>query len=141
MKRLLTLIIIIITILITACSRRGDGSLSPDAPADAVPSLEGDYAVNGFDPLGTEYSGTLSIFSTDTPGEYTMQWIIVGNIQEGQGTLVGNTLQVEWRSLEEFNDQIFGTAIYTVTVNGELYGTRLVDGVTGAGTEKAYPNK
>ena len=140
MKSSTTLLLLLFALLITACSGRGDGSLSPDAPAEAVPLLAGGYVVNGFDPLGTEYSGVLTIFSTDVPGEYTLQWIIVGSIQEGRGSLEGNKLQVDWYSLANFDDKVHGTAIYTVTVNGELYGTRTVDGHSGVGTETAYPN-
>ena len=138
-----TIKILFLTLLIfaSACTRRGDGSLAPDAPPDAVPPLEGDYVVNGLDPLGTEYSGVLTIFTTDIPDKYSMQWIIVGSIQHGKGILEGNVLRVEWDSLEEVGGGMHGTSTYTVTVNGQLYGTRTVDGQTEKGTETAYPNQ
>jgi hypothetical protein len=141
MRPFIKIFLLLILILTSACTPRGNGSLAPDAPLDAVPSLEGDYVVNGFDPLGTEYSGVLTIFATDKPGEYTMQWVIVGSIQEGKGKLDGNTLRVEWESLDEVGGGMHGTSTYTVTVAGELYGTRTVDGQTEKGTETAYPNQ
>jgi hypothetical protein len=70
-----------------------------------------------------------------------MQWIIVGGIQEGLGVLKGNQIFVEWQTLESANDFTQGTAVYTITVTGQLDGIRFVDGIEGAGTEQAFPNQ
>jgi hypothetical protein len=129
-------------LLTSACSRRNSpGKLAPDAAPDAVPPLEGSYVVNGFDPLGTEYSGVLNIFPGQQPGEYTLQWIIVGSIQQGRGVLQGNVLHVDWENLPGYGEEIHGTSTYTVTENGELYGTRTLSGHDEVGTETAYPNQ
>lgn len=142
MKRSLCFLLVFFLFITSACSRRNSpGELAPDASPDAVPSLEGSYVVNGFDPLGTEYSGVLNIFPGQQPGEYTLQWIIVGSIQQGRGVLQGNVLQVEWENLTGYGEDIHGTSTYTVTENGELYGTRILSGHAGEGTETAYPNQ
>ena len=141
MKRLIPFWLALGLLLLSACSRGTPAPLAPDAPADAVPDLVGEYAVNGFDPLGTEYGGRLTITAADTPGTYHMQWIITGSIQVGVATLQGNQLLVEWRTTDDFSGGSQGTATYTVTVNGELYGTRTVEGHSETGTETAYPNK
>ena len=52
------------------------------------------------DPIGTEYGGNLTIKPGASPGEYLLQWIVTGSIQEGGGKLDGNTLRVEWRTVE-----------------------------------------
>ena len=123
---------------LAAC--RGKGEVGPAAPPDAVPEIIGSYSVNGFDPLGTEYGGNLTITAGDTAGTYNLQWIVTGSIQEGNGRLEGNTLHVQWKTISGSAGQSHGTAAYTVTVNGELVGTRTVEGHTGEGTETAFPN-
>jgi hypothetical protein len=115
--------------------------MAPDADPNNVPDLVGEYAVNGFDPLGQEYGGRLSISDNAEPNSYTMQWILVGSIQEGVGVLKGNQLLVEWQSVESSSSQSWGTATYTVTEAGELYGIRMVEGFSEEGTEQAFPNE
>ncbi len=105
------------------------------------PNLVGGYAVNGFDPLGQEYGGRLTMTAGDQTGTYNMQWIVVGSIQEGIGLLKGNQLFVEWQSVESSTSQSQGTAVYTVTEAGELYGIRKVEGYPDEGTEQAFPNQ
>ena len=141
MKRFLFAVTLILSLLLTACSKEGELEIGPPAPLDAVPNIVGEYAVNGFDPLGTEYSGRLSIFPGDSADTYTMQWIIVGSIQEGDGRLDGNILHVEWRQVEGVVGQTQGTTTYTVSDNGVLDGTRLVEGHPNEGPETAYPNQ
>ena len=142
MKRSLVLlftITILLTISLTACGRE-EGAVGEPAPPDAVPEIIGSYSVNGFDPLGTEYGGNLTITAGDKADTYQMQWIVTGSIQEGNGRLEGNTLQVEWQAVSSISEQSHGTATYTITVNGELVGSRFVEGHSGEGTETAYPN-
>ena len=138
MKKHLLLTFTLLLIL-TACARRTGGPLAEDAPPDQVPSLLGEFALNGFDAEGNEYGGRLTI-TQDGADEYRLQWIISDSIQEGTGALNGNQLEVTWRTVEGFPVQLTGTATYTVTVAGELYGTKTVDGHEGEGTEIAYPN-
>ena len=66
--------------------------------------------------------------------------MVSGDIQEGVGTLEGNQLTFTWQSIEGTDQSLTGYGTYTVTVNGELYGERYVDGVDEPGTESAYPN-
>jgi hypothetical protein len=114
---------------------RGD-----DASPEALPTIVGSYSVNGFDPLGTEYGGNLTIAPGDAAGQYRMQWIITGSIQEGLGRIDGNQLFVEWRTVEGMGPGARGVTTYTVTTLGELYGLRHVDGQSKLGRENAFPN-
>ena len=138
MKRL-SILFLLLTILLTAC--RGDPApLGADAPADNVPDISGSYALNATDGTGEEYGGTLSIFPGDAPNEYKMQWLVSGGIQEGTGVLEGNQLTFTWQSVAGTAQSLSGHGEYTVTVNGELYGVRYIDGVEEPGQEAAYPN-
>ena len=142
MKRYLLLSILLLLLLLSACStRERSDEMAPDADPGNVPNLVGDFAVNGFDPLGQEYGGRLTITAGDQSDTYKMQWIVVGSIQEGVGILKDNQLHVEWQSVESSTSQSRGTATFTVTEAGELYGTRMVEGYTKEGTEKAFPNR
>jgi hypothetical protein len=138
MKRI-SILILLLMLALSACGRT-PATLAPDAPADNVPSIIGEYAVNGFDPMKEEYGGRLTITAGDNPNEYKMQWIISGGIHAGVGILEGNQLKVTWEVLTGPVDTVTGTGAYTVTVNGELYGTRSIDGTEPPGTETAYPN-
>ena len=140
MKKLtLLLLTFALVIGIAACTRRMGGPLAEDASLDQVPSILGEFALNGFDPQGNEYGGRLTITQANE-GEYHLQWLISDSIQEGTGLLTGNQLTVHWKTVESFPVQLTGAAKYTVTVAGELYGTKTVDGEMGEGAETAYPN-
>lgn len=102
-------------------------------------SLEGTYYVNGFDQRDVEYSGHLTITTTDDPSVYGLQWIITGSVQAGTGTVEGDKLLVDWTALEGYDTSSQGTAVYEITANGELHGERLVTGQEGIGTEEALP--
>ena len=138
MKRL-SLLFLLPALLLTSC-RGKPAPLGADAPADNVPSLIGSYALNATDGTGEQYGGTLSIFAGDAPNEYKMQWLVSGDIQEGTGVLEGNQLTFTWHSVAGTGQDLSGHGSYTVTVNGELYGPRYVDGVEAPGQEAAYPN-
>jgi hypothetical protein len=97
--------------------------------------------INGFDPLGLEYGGHLTITAGEDPGTYHLQWIIVSGIQEGMGVLKGNQLIVDWQTIESSKGLSQGTAIYKITETGQLDGIRTVEGLDGEGTEQAYPNQ
>ena len=76
-------IALLLPLLIGACA-------IPEESFDG--SLEGDYYVNGTDPEGVEYSGLLTITPTPDPNQYSMQWIITGSVQEGNGKVADGRL-------------------------------------------------
>ncbi|MEW5938420.1 MAG: hypothetical protein AB1750_02050 [Chloroflexota bacterium] len=134
------LLLLALTLLLAACSGREPAPLAPDAPAEDVPNIIGEYALNGVDFYDQEYGGRLSIQAGDAPGQYKLIWIVTGYVQQGVGALTGNQLTVEWKTLQGPLPDLHGTATYTITVNGELYGTRHVEGYEQAEIETAYPN-
>lgn len=132
---------LLLLLALTACfPRRTPAPLGADASPDNVPDIVGSYALNANDPTGEQYGGTLTISAGDAPNEYKMQWLVSGGIHEGTGTLEGNQITAAWHSVSGTDQDISGTVSYTVTVNGELYGTRIIDGVEGFSEETAYPN-
>ncbi len=139
MKRISSLILLL-AISLSACARNKPAPLSADAPADNVPNIVGSYAVNATDPAGEQYGGTLTITEGESPNEYKFQWLISGGIQEGEGALEGNHLTFTWSSLAGTDQTVSGSGEYTITVNGELYGTRFIDGLDTPGIETIYPN-
>jgi len=134
------IVLLTLLALLAGCSR-GPRPLAPDALPGSVPPLAGDYVVNGFDPTGIEYGGRLRISAGEQPGQYVLQWLISGDLQEGTGELEGNRLRVSWHSAPGLERQTQGSAVYTVTTQGELYGTRRFDGYEKEGSETAYPNR
>jgi hypothetical protein len=143
MKRYLVIfLLLVVALIITACSSRNEpGEMAPDADPDNLPDLVGTYVVNGVDPLGEAYGGHLMITPGEEPGTYDLQWIVVGGIQEGFGIERGNQLLVEWIQTIEGVIDATGTAVFTITETGQLYGIRTVDGLEGEGEEQAYPNQ
>lgn len=139
MKRI-SILILVAAISLSACGRNKPGPLGADAPAGNIPIIVGSYAVNALDPTGEQYGGTLTITEGGQPNEYKFQWLISGGIQEGTGVLEGNQLTFTWNSLAGTDQDVSGTGVYTVTVNGELYGIRTIEGLEIPGTETAYPN-
>jgi hypothetical protein len=111
-------------------------------PGDSLDDGEGiigTYVVNGVDPVGVEYSGTVTIAPTDVVDDYTMQWIVTGTIQQGLARLRGSRLTVEWSTVTSARGPSSGTAEYTVGTDGVLRGTRRVDGFDDVGTEEIFP--
>ena len=141
MPRPLLVLLCVGVLALSACGADEASSLAPDAVPGSVPDLVGSYVVNGFDPLGTEYGGHLTITAGNGLNRYELQWIITGSIQEGTASLEGNRLVVEWSTVEGLNRDAAGAAEYTVTEAGELYGTRTVVGSEETGTEEAFPNQ
>ncbi len=113
--------------------------LPGDTLEDDREGIVGTYVVNGSDPSEVEYSGTVTIADGDAPGEYTVQWIVTGAIQQGTGVLDGDVFLVEWRTVTGGRGESGGTGEYTVGDDGVLRGTRTVDGVDGSGTEEIFP--
>ena len=101
--------------------------------------LAGTYTVNGVDPLGTEYSGTVIITATDIEARYEIEWIVTGAIHRGTGGQDGSRFVVDWTSVATAGGSGAGTGIYTIKDDGRLVGTRSVDGVDDPGTEEIFP--
>lgn len=140
MKRL-SIILLLLALTLTGCfPRRTPAPLGADASADNVPNILGSYALNATDATGERYGGTLFVFDGGAPNEYKLQWLVSGDIQEGVGTLEGNQLTFTWQSISGTDQFLSGNGVYTVTVNGELYGLRYIDNVAEPAMESAYPN-
>jgi hypothetical protein len=110
-------------------------------PGDAIEDGEGIlgvYSVNGVDPAGEEYSGTVTITATDDAETVRIEWIVTGSIQEGIGDIDGDTLIVEWTS-QSSAAAGEGTAVYTIGDDGVLRGERTTVGIDGVGTEEIFP--
>lgn len=108
--------------------------------ADVGPGLEGLYVVNGTDPVGTEYSGTVSIGATDQPNVYRIEWLVTGGIQQGTGTLTGDRFEGTWTVVgSERGATSSGTFTYRVGDDHVLRGTRTVDGTAGEAVEEIFP--
>jgi hypothetical protein len=111
----------------------------PGDSLDDGEGIVGTYVVNGVDPIGVEYSGTVTITATDVTGDYSVQWIVTGTIQHGVGRLRGDRLAVEWSTVTSARAESSGTAEYIVGTDGVLRGSRFVDGVDEPGTEEIFP--
>jgi hypothetical protein len=139
-KNVLGIAFSLLFLIFNSCSD-DSGQLSPDASVGDVPDILGTYVLNGTDYLGNDYGGHLTITAGTNPGEYKFQWIIMESVQIGTGYLEGNQIQVQWQSIDPSIALYQGSVQYTVTVNGELYGTRTILGRDGTGVETAYPNQ
>jgi hypothetical protein len=135
------LLIVFVALVLASCSGGRGRIAGADASPGAVPDLAGDYVLNGVDPEGNEYGGVLTILPGAEAGQYNLQWVVTGSIQEGTGILNGNRLRLEWRSSpNDSTRRIRGRGAYTITTRRELYGTRSVDGAEGEAAENAFPN-
>jgi hypothetical protein len=121
-----------LVVVSSACVLTGGHDKRPD-------SIIGSYVLNGVDPTGTEYAGHLTIEQGNGPDEYRLQWIVTG-VQQGVGTLDGDTLDVSWTTVEGVDVEARGQAVFSVLPDGSLVGTRTVAGFNGIGTEEAFPN-
>jgi hypothetical protein len=116
-------------------------ALPGDLPAGRTDTtgLAGIYTVNGVDPTGAGYSGTLVITATDNPDRYQMEWLITGTIRTGAGTREGERLDVTWSSDVSASGPAEGTGSYLIGPDGSMAGTWLVTGHDGEGTEEVFP--
>lgn len=113
----------------------GDFAVGNDGPG-----LIGTYTVNGVDPTGAEYSGTAVIVQDQDrldDGAYAIEWIITNAVQQGTGTVSGDTFTVTWNSTASASPGS-GRTIYTIQPDGNLTGLRYVDGVDEPGTEELF---
>ncbi|MEN6485775.1 MAG: protein kinase [Syntrophobacteraceae bacterium] len=101
-------------------------------PAAALPSIEGKYAIDGTNPSGTKYRGTVTIKRSGTG--FAFEWLIAKKTTTGFGVLSGNTLSVSYK----LSNGTTGSAIYTVSPDGVLRG---LWGANAKGTEVLTPVK
>ncbi len=138
MKRRIAILSIALAVTSAACSETDPLMHGEDAAPRNLPDIVGSYVLNGIDPLNIEYVGHLTVTKTTTSGDYALQWIATESIQEGTGSLSGNQLIVIWQSVDAGGEPVKGTATFTVTVDGELYGAKRVDGYDDEWRETAY---
>ena len=87
----------------------------------------GNYRVQGTNPNGSLYQGTLTIERSGPL--YQVQWKIGKDTYEGQGPLNGSTLTVDWGQSDP--------VIYQVMNDGTLEGTW----AKGTGKESLIPEQ
>ena len=127
------LLITVLLVVLAACS-------VPGSQVDDLPGLPGTYVVNGVDPLGIEYSGTVVITEGQGIDRFRISWVVTGAILEGDGVVTGNTLEVDWFTVQGPRGEATGTARYTIGTDGVLSGERTIEGVDGVGTEEIFPS-
>lgn len=110
------------------------------AELEQGPGIVGTYVVNGVDPVGTEYTGRVSITAASDPDTYLIEWVVTGAILEGTATLDGTTLSATWETVESPRGVSRGTAEYEVRDDGTLVGTRTIEGFDRVGTETIFPD-
>ena len=131
-------VLLFVVLALAACSRGGEeGGLGPPADPMNLPDITGSHYVAGVDPLHAEYGGRVLIVRNDD-GNYHFSWVVSGSMQEGTGTVDGNSVTVRWRLVQPTNDRT-GTGTYVITEDGGLRGTRTVDGYDEVGTEEIFP--
>lgn len=113
------------------------GTSEPGSEVVDGEGILGTYTVNGVDVRGEEYSGTVIIDAGDGVDEYVVQWLVSGAIQSGVGVgvLDGDEFEVTWLTVSSGSGDATGTGSYVVQPNGDLVGTRTIDGIEGTGTE------
>lgn len=120
---------LLLTVLANACSEPGTQVV------DGV-GVAGVYTVNGTDPEGVEYSGTVTIVG-DGDSIYRIEWVITGGIHEGTGVVTGDRLDVEWRTTSDPSGQLAGSGSYVIEPDGDLVGTRELP-TGGSATEHIF---
>lgn len=112
--------------------------VTPDpGPADLdTDPYTGRWLVEGIDPRGVEYAGSLLI-ARDGNG-YTLRWIITGSLRQGTGALQGGELTGDWEQIEGIEPSLAGTFAIAIA-DAELAATIVIDGVAGTGSETGVP--
>lgn len=123
-----------LVVMVYACALPGDLPVGRDD--DGLPGL---YTVNGLDPVGGGYSGTLTIVATDDPRTFDVQWLVTGARQEGTGRLDGTILTVTWTEVDNATGQGTGTTEYRIADDGSMIGTWRAEGFDEPGTEEVFP--
>lgn len=136
-KKFFVPLLILLLVALSGCSGDEEGGLGPDADPGRVPSFIGSHFVAGVDPTGAEYGGRVEI-TKGADGVYQLEWTVSGTLQQGEGHLHGNVLDVVWSTVPVIGREVNGTAVYVVTVDGGLRGVRYVNGYDGEGTEEIF---
>lgn len=113
---------------------------NPVATSDDTDPFVGRWLINGVDPFGTEYSGSLSIVAVDDG--YTLDWIVTAALASGTGTLLGDELVVDWERVNPQPDVfpfVAGTAQYRIDSTGNLIGEMQSPGAAEQGSEVGEP--
>jgi uncharacterized caspase-like protein len=71
-------------------------NLFAKAASDGMPAPGGRYKVNGANPDGSRYSGSVTI--SQTAEGYRIDWVVGQSTYQGIGVLEGNVLTVDWGS-------------------------------------------
>ena len=126
-----------LVLMVYACALPGRFPVGRDD--DDAGGLAGIYTVNGVDPTGAEYSGTLTIVATDDPRTFDVQWLVTGARQEGVGQLRGQRFTVTWDEVANATGQGFATTEYLIAADGSMTGTWRAEEFDRPGTEDVFP--
>ncbi|MEM9560996.1 MAG: hypothetical protein AAGA93_00165 [Actinomycetota bacterium] len=126
-----------LVVMVYACALPGNLPVGRDGD-DGLPGL---YTVNGIDPVGGEYSGTLTIVETNDPRTFRVQWLVTGARQEGTGRLTGDVLTVTWTEVDNATGQGTGSTEYRIRDDGSMTGVWTADGFDSPGTEEVFPDQ
>jgi len=139
MRTLVRLGLVALAVLLAGCGSKV--ALAPDADPQNLPALGGDYLVNGRDPYDQgKYGGRMVIEPGPEPGTYRLTWLIREAFLQGEGRLEGNQLVVTWRTAPGSARPMRGTARYTITQAGQLYGQRWIEGLEQPVYEEIIPD-
>lgn len=130
MRRLLATVLVLLA-LAAGCS-------VPGSQVEDGEGLAGTYTLNGTDADDVEFSGTVVITATDDPATYEVRWLVTEALLEGTATRRGDEVSVVWRSADGSADEVTGTGTYEVDADGNLEGTRTVDGLDGTIRETIF---
>ncbi len=134
------MVVLLGLVLLPGCKKPRQG-LAPDADPAALPALGGEYRVKGYDPVMDEKYGGTFVLTPQDDGTFEAVWLIRELILRGRGHVEGNQLVLTWQS-EFAPGPMHGTARYTITRAGQLYGqriTQLGDGQTHEVYEEMHP--
>ena len=120
-------LVLIVSLLIAALAC----SLGSNAPNS---DIVGKYDLEGTNPDGTGYSGTVEIVNAGDG--YDLTWTIdsgpQAQIETGHGTLDGQTLTALWQMADNSSS---GTEQFTINSDGTLDGTWKIEGSEDEGQE------
>jgi hypothetical protein len=120
-------------VMLYSCALPGDLAVGRDGNG-----LAGIYTVNGVDPTGLEYSGTIVIRDTDIPERFEVEWIVTGALQLGIGIRDGDRLTVEWTEVTDATGDGTGPIVYQLRSDGGMEGTWRAAGFDRAGVEQVF---
>ncbi|MEM0980531.1 MAG: hypothetical protein AAGH78_09665 [Cyanobacteria bacterium P01_H01_bin.58] len=109
--------------------------VSTSSSGSPIPPIEGTYTINGTNPSGSEYEGTMTI-SRETGKFYTVDWQIGEQEFQGLGLLEAQSLSVGWGDASclvvayEVADQTLGKGRWFVLGEEEI-GTEHVTRTKG----------